>query len=224
MNNIIISDVTAEHIPAIKDIVREVWDWEDAFASDDIVDACVAIYFAPVLHDATFGRVALLNGKAVGVIFGTIDGEMPCYKHLLEDITPYIITMMQANENDRQIMCEYMTKQYAVYEELIDEVAEEYDGALDFLVLSNAAQGRGIGKQLWLVLKAYLEEKNVSKVYVYSDNKCNFGFYESQGFTRRGKKDMCIVFDGEEERTEQYLYEYRVQESGGRNQKERSGQ
>jgi len=208
MNNITIRDVTPADIPAIKEVVREVWDWEGAFNDDAVIEACVAIYFAPVLHEVTFGRVALLDGKVVGVIFGVVDGETPSYKHLSEDLSPYIITLMQACDEDRHSMCEYMTKQRIVYAELIDGIEDEYDGAVDFLVLSKAAQGKGIGKQLWLSLKEYLQEKNATKVYLYSDSECNFGFYDSQGFVKRREGEMRVVFNGEEDVTGQFLYEY----------------
>ena len=208
MSEIIIRDITAEDIPAIKKVVREVWAWEELFGSDAVLEACVAIYFAPVLHRATFGRVALLNGEIVGAIFGIADGELPRYKHILEELTPHILLMIQADEQERFSMCEYMTKLNATYEALTDGIEDEYDGTLDFLVLSNAAQGKGIGKQLWLALKEYLESKAVSRVYLYSDNECNFGFYDSQGFARRNKMEVRFVFDGEEEVSEQYLYEY----------------
>ena len=210
MSEIIIRDITADDMPAIKAVVREVWAWEEAFEDEAVIEACVAIYFAPVLHEATFGRVALLDGKVVGVIFGAVDGQPPSYKHLLENLTPHILLMMQADEWDRLGMCEYLTKQNATYQALIDGIEDEYDGALDFLVLSKAAQGKGIGKRLWLALKEHLEAKNVAKVYLYSDSECNFGFYESQGFARRNKMDMRVVFDGEEDLTEQYLYEYSI--------------
>ena len=208
MSEIIIRDITSEDMPAIKDVVREVWEWEDASEDDAVIDACVAIYFAPIVHDATFGRVALLDGKVVGVIFGALDGDPPSYKHLLEDLTPHILLMMQAQECDRLGMCEYMTKQAGAYKALIAGIEDEYDGALDFLALSNAAQGKGIGKRLWLALKEHMQARNTSKVYLYSDSECNFGFYESQGFARRNKVNMRVVFDGEEDVTEQYLYEY----------------
>ena len=91
-----------------------------------------------------------------------------------------------------------------------------FAGTVLAFVPEDMKPGKGIGKKLWFSLKKYLEEKNVSKVYLYSGNECNFGFYESQGFIMRRKKNMCVVFDGEEDRTEQYLYEYMIQKSGDR--------
>ena len=212
MSEIVIRDITQSDIPAIKAVVREVWAWEEFFEDDAVIEACVAIYFAPVLHEATFGRVALLDGKVVGVVFGAVDGQPPRYKHLLEDLTPHVLLMMQADERDRLGFCQYLTKLGATYKALISGIEDEYDGALDFLVLSRSAQGKGVGKQLWLALKEHLEAKSATKVYLYSDSDCNFGFYESQGFVRRSKMGMHAVYDGEEEVTEQYLYEYRFDE------------
>lgn len=57
------------------------------FECDAIVEACVPVYFAPVLYGATFGRVALLDNKVVGVIFGSVEGEDPCYIYALCPMT-----------------------------------------------------------------------------------------------------------------------------------------
>jgi len=208
MSEIIIRDIKPEDIDHIKNVVREVWDWEGAFKDEDFIEAAVTIYFTPVLHEATFGRVAVLDGNVVGVIFGAVKGEKPQYKHLLDDLTPHILTMIQSKESNRQGMYDYMTYQNQAYEALLDGVKDEYDGVLDFLVLSEAAHGKGIGWKLWLALKKYFEEKNTAKVYVFSDNECNFKFYEKQGFDRRRKTDMLVVFSGVDDATEQYLYEY----------------
>ena len=208
MSEIIIREAIPEDIPAIKDTVRDVWDWEEVFESDELLNACIALYFSPVLHEATFGRVAVLDGKVVGVVFASVEGEPPGYKHLLEDLSPYILTLLQSTDSDRKSIFDYITKTSNVYRELISGVEEQYDGTLEFLALSESAQGKGIGKKLWLEAKSYFEEKNASRIYLYSDSECNFEFYDSQGFKKRREREICFDFDGEKEISQQYLYEY----------------
>ncbi len=208
MSEIVIRDVASEDVSAIRGVVRDVWDWDSFLKDDGTIDACVAVYFAPVLHKATFGRVALLDGKVVGVAFGSAKGESPCCKDILEDLTPHIVTMLQAGESDRRILSEYFHKTHGAYAELISGIEDEYNGALDFLAVSDSAQGMGIGKQLWHAVKAYLERRNVSKLYLFSDAESNFGFYESQGFRKRREKEIRFISYDEKEVVSQYLYEY----------------
>ena len=210
MSDLVLRTPKPEDISAIRDIARDVWAWEEIFESDEVVEACVALYLAPVLHEASFGRVAVLEGKVVGVIFGAHYSDVPCFKHLLYDLTPYMITLLKTCEEERLGFCGYILKTHEVYSRLISDIEHEYDGTLDFFAICKSAQGIGIGKQLWLELKAYFEKKNVKRIYLYSDSECNFGFYESQGFKKRRQDEVRFEFDGEVEISEQYLYEYEL--------------
>ena len=201
---------TPEDVPAIMGIVRDVWAWEEVFESDEMVEACVAIYFAPILHEATFGRVAVLDGKVVGVIFGVVEGEDPSFKHLLYDLTPHLVTLLKASDADRAGLSGYISTLNDVYAKLVSGIEHEYDGALDFFAMCKSAQGKGIGKRLWLELKAHFVNKNTKRIYLHSDSECNYGFYESQGFRRRRQDEVRYEFDGEIEVSEQYLYEYAI--------------
>jgi len=205
-----IRELKAGDLPKIKAVVRDVWEWDEAFEEDEVIEACVAIYFAPVLHEATFGRVAVVDDAIVGVIFGTELGKPPIFKHFLEDLTPYILTLAQTNQQDRQAMCDYMIALHSTYSALIASTKHEYDGSLEFLAVAEVAQGKGIGKQLWLSLKEHFQAQNVQKIYLFSDSECNYKFYEKQGFTHRQTKEMQVIFGGEPDITEQYLYSYNL--------------
>jgi len=120
--------------------------------------------------------------------------------------------MIKADEANRNGFFDYMTKQKEAYTSLICGIEGEYDAVLDFMVMSKKAQGKGIGKKLWLELKEHFESQNVKKAYVFSDNECNFEFYEKQGFVKRKKTDMLVVFAKSNDATEQYLYEYSIED------------
>ncbi|MCL1997414.1 MAG: GNAT family N-acetyltransferase [Turicibacter sp.] len=201
-----IREIQASDLNGIKAVVRDVWEWEEAFDDEDVIDACVAIYFAPVLHEATFGRVAVLDGEIVGVIFGLEIGKPAAYKHILEDLTPHILRLTQTNDQDRQAMCDYITALHTTYAALIADTEHEYDGSLDFFAVSKAVQGQGVGKQLWQQLKSHFQRQNIKKIYLYSDSECNYQFYEGQGFVRVQTQEMRVNFGGEEDVTEQFLY------------------
>jgi len=204
----VIRDVQAKDIPAIKGVIGEVWDWAELAEDEKIFDATVGMYLNQVLYESAFGRVAVLNDKVVGVIFGSVNAAEPKYRMLMEDGTAHTLTLLGAPEDVRQIVHEYFAKLSTVYEQLVSGILDSYDGTLDFLVLSKDAQGLGIGKDLWMALKSYFEDNGAKSVYLYSDTDCNFGFYERQGFTKRREREITFVFDDEAETVSQFLYEY----------------
>jgi len=208
MSGVVIRDVDANDIPAIKEVVREVWDWAELIEDAEVLDATIAIYLNQVLHAGSFGRVAVLNGRVVGVIFGSVNGAQPVYRMFVEDCTEHTLTLLGACEADRKNIHEYLSKLSAVYEQLVSGIRDGYGGTLDFLVLSKEVQGLGIGKDLWIALKAYFEKNGVKSIYLYSDAECNFAFYERQGFTKRREREVTFAFEGEPETVRQFLYEY----------------
>jgi len=207
MDKIVIRDIVLTDIPAIKQAIDNVWCFSDLVENKERLDATIGLYLNQVIYGATFGRVAVLDDKVVGVIFGIVNGEKPNQRHLLEDSTAQTLALLQAPEIERQGVYEYFTKQKEVYTQLSNGLLGHYNASLDFLVLTKEAQGLGVGKKLWISLKAYFEEKQVKSIYLYSDTGCNFGFYEHQGFTRRKELEVDFDFDGEISRVTNFLYD-----------------
>lgn len=212
MSNVVIRTIEEKDIPAIKAAINDVWCFSDLISDDKRLDATIGLYLNQILYDVTYGKVAMLDEKVVGVILGSIHDELPTCRHLLEDATTHAITMLGAPEAERQGVYEYLTKQKEVYEQLSSGLFGEYDGSLDFLVLTSEAQGLGVGKKLWLELKAHFEGKGVNSIYLYSDADCNTGFYEHQGFSCRKEKEVVYDFDGEISKVMNYLYDIKLGE------------
>jgi len=214
MNSIEIRDVKATDIPAIKAVIAAAWDWVSLIKDEKTLNSAISIYLHQVLHEATFGRVAVLDDKVAGVIFGSIDGAAPEYRALMEDAAAHAVTLLGASKNDRENIYEYLSNVKLTYEHLVRDFIDNYDGTLDFLVLAKEAQGSGTGKNLWMALKSYFEENNVTSIYLYSDTECNFGFYEHNGFTKRAEQNVTFTFSGEEFKTSIFLYDIQLQKGG----------
>ncbi|MCL2190969.1 MAG: GNAT family N-acetyltransferase [Treponema sp.] len=216
MEGVVIRDVEARDVPGIKKVIREVWGWASIIKDEGALDAAVGLYLNQILYNGTFGRVAVLNESVAGVICGYVKGVEPKYRMLLEDGTAHALTLLGASEAVRKSVHEFFSKTEDVYARLLGGMDGEYDGTLDFLILGEGAQGLGIGKSLWLAIKAYFLENDAKAVYLYSDTECNFGFYESQGFKRKRELEATFFFEEEPYVTNQFLYEYRLsQESAG---------
>ena len=68
-------------------------------------------------------------------------------------------------------------------------------------------RGLGIGKKLFRALLDYMEQQNISRFYLYTDNSCNYGFYEHQGMRRCGQKSYKVPLAVDNE-MQFFLYEY----------------
>ena len=109
MNQATIRDVEARDIPELKAIIGAVWDWLDLIDDGHALDATLGIYLNQILHEATFGRAAVLNGKVVGAIFGSAGGAEPKYRMLLEDGTAHAVTLLGASERNRKNIFNYLS-------------------------------------------------------------------------------------------------------------------
>lgn len=213
MSNVIIRNVEANDIAGIKEAIKNVWAWSELIEDKTTLNATLGMYLNQVLYEATFGRVAILDGKVVGVIFGAINGKETQYRAIMEDGSAHALTLLGASERDRVCIFEYFSRTNAVYQNLLEDSYSNYDGTLDFLILTESAQGLGIGKGLWIELKTYFEENKTKAIYLYTDDECNFGFYEHQGFTKGIEKEAVYNFGGHIYKSGIYLYEYQFRNS-----------
>ena len=79
------------------------------------------------------------------------------------------------------------------------EANKDFDGVLTLFVISKECQGLGIGKKLLSYFFEYEKQNDVKNIYVYTDSKCNYKFYDSQGFIKLNKgtfnvKTIKIIF------------------------------
>jgi ribosomal protein S18 acetylase RimI-like enzyme len=69
----------------------------------------------------------------------------------------------------------------------------------------------GIGKRLMNDLKDYFSKMSAESISVFTDSKCNYGFYDSQGFRRIGTKDVVLNMTPEMGPMRIFLYDYHHQ-------------
>ena len=205
---IIIKEVTQSHIPQIKNIVKHIWAWEEMSESEEVLNATLTMYMNNVLYDSTYGRAAFVDGKMVGVIFGIMNGQYPKYRMMVENSMNPAIALINASNNERKAFSEYMTKINAAYAQLLKGKENNYDGTLNFLVLSKEARGLGIGKKLWLTLAEHFKSHKAKSIYVYTDSDCNFKFYEHLGFNKAGALPITIDIYGKPYSPDIFMYDY----------------
>lgn len=206
MQQITIRDIEASDIPGLHNLIRNTWDWESLSEDENVLQALVGMYLNEVLHEGTFGKVAVLNDKVAGVVFGVVEGEEHIFRGLQENSMDFVLTLLNTSEYERKTIYDYFTKLNTAYEDLLRDT--HYDGTLDFLITAQEAQGLGLGKKLWLESVKYFNSHNVRSIYVYTDTECNFGFYEHLGFSKVREKKVAFVFEDEVFISDILLYDY----------------
>lgn len=83
---------------------------------------------------------------------------------------------------------------------------QHFDGELVFLAVSSACRGLGVGKTLVNNLMNYFEIEAVHSIYLYTDTKCNYRFYDSQGFGCLEEKKVNLTLNSKAEDLHIFLY------------------
>ena len=65
-----------------------------------------------------------------------------------------------------------------------------------------------MGKALVSQLFNYMNKMDVKSLYLYTDTKCNYGFYDSQNFKRLNEKK--VSFDAFNYDLDIFLYGYKL--------------
>ncbi|MCL2383009.1 MAG: GNAT family N-acetyltransferase [Oscillospiraceae bacterium] len=126
---------------------------------------------------------------------------------LQEDGMVHALALLSAKEDDRIDVHESISKLNAVYDQLISGKEKLYDGILVHFVVSEEARGLGIGKKLLKKLRDYFIYKDVKSMYVVTDDECNFGFYEHNGFKKIGEKELTYHYSDGDEKVNVFLYD-----------------
>lgn len=100
-----------------------------------------------------------------------------------------------------------------VYDEANTAMLEQFcreespDGEVVFLVVDPNREGQGVGTAL---LNALAEDEPGKLVYLFTDNGCNYGFYEHRGFLQSGLREITMVFPDRTVPLQCFLYSKRL--------------
>ncbi|MGL5087389.1 MAG: GNAT family N-acetyltransferase [Clostridium sp.] len=209
MDKVIYREFKERDLEYIKNLFIDTWKIDKYITSKDIQDKVAAIYVNMCIDESTFSKVAVINNRVVGIILGNREGNkriasrIKCRYKILVDIISIALT----GGDDKNKFKEY-GKISRAYKELINGREKDFNGSVVFLVLDKDCQGLGIGKQLMKYLKEYMEEKDAKSIYVYTDTKCNYKFYDSQGFDLVDNRILNMSMEENTNELDIYLYKY----------------
>lgn len=207
MNTVVYRPLEKCDYPEIKKLIGEAFGIETYVKDKNQLDKVLNIYLQECITSSTYSNVAIKDNKVIGLILGSVDGQRKISK--LHNRISYLTNMVKiifAAIGKKGNLSEF-SKLTDAYKELIKGRENLFQGCVQLFIVSKESRGLGIGKTLLGELFKYMKSYNVEKLYLYTDSNCNYGFYDSQGFTRLGERD--IYFDNGAMRLDVYLYGYK---------------
>jgi len=210
MKAITIEDIRQEHLSTIHTLIDEIWDWSSFIRNEETLKATLSLYLDEVLRESSFGKVALANDQIIGVIFGRAETAYPHYKLLVNESLENVLALLKATNAEQRDIQAVLSGLDQSYRSLIQGREHIYHGSLNLFAVSESAQGLGIGKLLWEELQAYFIREGSSKIYVYTDSDCNYGFYDYHGFEQVSRIELNCQLMETTWAADIFLYEYKI--------------
>ncbi|MEG2338038.1 MAG: GNAT family N-acetyltransferase, partial [Clostridium sp.] len=194
--------------PEIKSLIGESFGINTYVKDPSQLEYVLDIYLQECILSSTYSNVATLNGRVIGFILGSVNGEkkISTISNRIAYLKSMVKIIFSALKN-RSSIGEF-SKITDAYDELINGMKDKFKGCVQLFIVSKESQGLGIGKTLLGELLNHMKNKDVSQLYLYTDSNCNYGFYDSQGFTRIRETD--IYFHNGSMRLDVFLYGYKL--------------
>lgn len=146
------------------------------------------------LIGATDIIAAYQGNRVAGAMLINFKGKKKKYKTLFKSFYVKVFDLFGVEDNYDD-----------ANKEMLESCKREYplDGEISFLVVNPDFQSRGVGS----LLLSELERRNKGKsIYLYTDNGCNYKFYEHRGFIKSGEKEIQTIINGKKAPLMCYLY------------------
>ncbi len=189
----------------IAKIINDTWQFSH-YSNPETGMLAAKIYLLGSLAEATFQQVCELDGEPVGIILCRSNRKR---KDKLVNWVKYTLPMIATGfrymgARDNRLLSEMDGNVSKTTHGLLQKSGLDFDGELVFFAVNEKTRGLGIGKELYQRGVTYLKEAGVNRFYLFTDTRCNYGFYDHMGMTQVGE-DQLVLKEGEEP-TIFYLY------------------
>lgn len=202
-----IRELKKEDMPELENIIRKTWNY-DRFAGSKTAKRLARVFLISCLTNQTFSRVALLEGKPVGIILAKNGAVHKCpFSYRWQQICA-IASVLFTREGRK--VSKIFQGVNGVDKELLKRCKTLYPAELALFAVDASCRGKGIGKLLFQEALSYMKEQKLPRFYLYTDTSCNYGFYEHQGMVRRQEQDKVFFVNGEEAKMTFFIYDYEM--------------
>ncbi|MFI8706064.1 GNAT family N-acetyltransferase [Bacillus sp. NPDC077411] len=207
MDKVIYRSLVKEDYEAVKTLIGEAFGFNEFIEDKKFLDSVLNMYLQSCILGSSFSKVAEKDNKIIGVILGDSKKDKNRLKkaHNTLSLAYSMLKVLMANKENKKFMKEF-AKVQEIYKELIKGKEDDFEGCIELFIVSGESRGLGVGKALMNHLYNYMKSTDVKSLYLYTDNRCNYGFYDSQNFERINEKE--IYFDSTEAKLNVFLYCY----------------
>lgn len=207
MDNLTYRELTKKDHERVKELICDAFGFGEFTEDKKFLDSILNIYLHSCILDSSFSKVAVKDNKVIGVILGSANKDknrLPKSRSILVAASSFFKIMIASKENKK--LFKAFIKIQDVYKEIIQGKQDSFQGCIQLFIVSEESRGLGVGKTLINYLSNYMQSLEVASMYLYTDTRCNYGFYDSQNFKRLNERE--IYFDSIQEKLKIFLYGY----------------
>ncbi len=207
MDEVIYRDLVKEDYDRVKELIGKAFGFNEFIKDKEFLDSLLNIYLQNCILGSSFSKVAEKNNKVIGIILGDAEKDKNRLKkaHNTLSITYTGLKLIMTSKENKKLLKEF-SKLKDTYKEIIQGKKDDFQGCIQLFIVSKESRGLGVGKTLINHLSNYMKNIDVESIYLYTDSRCNYGFYDSQNFKRLNEKE--IYFDSLQSKLNIFLYGY----------------
>ncbi|KLN36220.1 hypothetical protein FB00_04270 [Cellulosimicrobium funkei] len=191
----------------VKAIIDEAFAIHRYVPAPQLLDGALEVYLRERLLASTYARVAVLDGRVVGVLMGGVSGRAPLPGVLGNRLRTagHVLRLVVLGLPEWRSLRQYLAFD-GVYRSLRRRTTAPLTEELTLFAVGAAARGLGAGKALYREFLAHLRQHGRTDFHLYTDSLCSYGFYEKHGMTRAAGQEMTVYLDREPATLGVYLY------------------
>ncbi|MEG2354000.1 MAG: GNAT family N-acetyltransferase [Clostridium sp.] len=207
MDKLIYRPLAKEDYPRIKKLIDEAFGFHEAIKDPHFLDLTLNIYLQDCILSSSFSMVAEKSNEVIGIILGEAEKDKTHLRkaHNILSVASTMIKLLLSSKKNKNALKEFSLITQT-YKEIMEGKKDNFQGCVQLFIVSEESRGLGIGKSLVSKLSDYMKTMDVKSLYLYTDTRCNYGFYDSQNFNRIAEKEIC--FDSNNEKLNIFLYSY----------------
>lgn len=207
MNTVKYRNLVKEDYEPIKHLIGEAFGFNEFITDKKFLNSILNFYLHSCILGSSFSKVAEKDNKIIGVILGDSKKDKNRLKrfHNTVSFTFNTLKLFMTNKENREFLKAFIKVQ-KTYKELIQGKEDHFQGCIQLFIVSEESRGLGVGTSLLNHLFQYMTKEEVTSLYLYTDNECNYEFYDRQNFQRIQEK--AVNFGPKEEDFNVFLYRY----------------
>ncbi|API92802.1 hypothetical protein J32TS6_20170 [Virgibacillus pantothenticus] len=207
MSTVKYRDLKREDYQQIKQLINDAFNFHEFIKDERVLNLVLNYYLQSCIVSSSFSKVAEKDNKVIGIILGNALKDRHRLKkaHNIFSIARTMFKGIFVSKENRKVLNIFSETEKA-YDELFKGKEKNFQGSIELFIVSQESRGLGVGGELLNSLFNYMKSMRVNSIYVYTDNECNYGFYDSKNFKRINEKE--IIFEQFKDSLTVFLYEY----------------